>query len=297
MSSVWKNRPDGRTVRRNKIAGQWAWLPREALKSPAYRALSLSGHRVLARIQLEQLYHAGKDNGRLPVTFRDFHKYGVRWESIAPAIRELVALGFVRITQYGVASAAEFRAPNMFALTHLPTKDDQVAGTNDWRRIMTVEEAEAIAAAARKAPAQLHKFSRKRRSAKTDLRYRSGIDPEYRNGSAKPETPNTETVSLSGSETVSLSISRVVAEPSIPPAAAPEPVPIEPAAFPAADDWRRNSKTAPERLDGNAEPVPSIAPSEVATDRTRPIPVGDLGIPADLSIPEFLLRRAGCKQT
>jgi len=56
------------------------------------------------------------------VTFRDFHKYGVRWESIAPAIRELVALGFVRITQYGVASAAEFRAPNMFALTHLPTK-------------------------------------------------------------------------------------------------------------------------------------------------------------------------------
>ena len=40
------------------------------------------------------------------------------------------------------------------------------------------------------------------------------------------------------------------------------------------------------------EAVPSIAPSEVATDRTRPIRVDDLGIPADLSIPEFLLRTA-----
>jgi hypothetical protein len=63
----------------------------------------------------------------------------------------------------------------------------------------------------------------------------------------------------------------------------------------AADDLRRNNKTAAERL-ANAEAVPSIAPSEVATDRTRPVRVDDLGIPADLSIPEFLLRTA-CKQT
>jgi hypothetical protein len=70
----------------------------------------------------------------------------------------------------------------------------------------------------------------------------------------------------------------------------PEPTEPEPAAVLAADDLRRNNKTAEERLDGNAEPVPSIAPSEVATDRTRPILVGDLDIPADLSIPEFLLR-------
>jgi hypothetical protein len=69
--SVWKNK-DGKTIRRNKIASQFAWLSREALESPAYRALSLSGHRVLARIQLEQLYHAGKDNGQLPVTFQNF---------------------------------------------------------------------------------------------------------------------------------------------------------------------------------------------------------------------------------
>ena len=76
--SKWKNRPDGRTVRRQKIlAPQWAWLSIEALESPAYRALSLSGHRVLARIQIEHAHHAGKENGKLPVTFRDFHKFEI----------------------------------------------------------------------------------------------------------------------------------------------------------------------------------------------------------------------------
>jgi hypothetical protein len=76
----------------------------------------------------------------------------------------------------------------------------------------------------------------------------------------------------------------------------PEPTEPEPAAVLAADDSRPNNKTAAERLDRNAEAVPSIAPSEVATDRSRTILVGDLDIPADLSIPEFLLRTA-CKQT
>jgi len=77
------------------------------------------------------------------------------------------------------------------------------------------------------------------------------------------------------------------AEPEPDPPVCPEPEPIEPepAAVPAAYDWRRNSKTAPERLDGKAEAVPSDV-----IDRIRPTRVGELGIPADLSIPEFLLR-------
>jgi hypothetical protein len=99
--SAWKNTPEGKTVRRNKITGQWAWLPREALESPAYRALSLSGHRVLARIQLEHLAHAGKENGKLPVTFLNFEEYGIHRSAIAPAIREAEALGFIRITLRG----------------------------------------------------------------------------------------------------------------------------------------------------------------------------------------------------
>ena len=44
--SKWKNK-DGKTVRRNQIATQFAWQSIEMLELPAYRALSLSGHRIL----------------------------------------------------------------------------------------------------------------------------------------------------------------------------------------------------------------------------------------------------------
>lgn len=160
--SVWKNGPDGRTRRRNKIATQFAWQSIDALESPAYRALSLSGHRVLARIQIEHARHGGRENGRLPVTFQNFEDYGIHRHAIAPAIREGEALGFIRITQLGRAGNGEFRIPNKFALTHLPTENGQVAATDDWRRIKTPEEAMAVAEAARKAPARFGKISRRR---------------------------------------------------------------------------------------------------------------------------------------
>jgi hypothetical protein len=163
-NSVWKNTAEGKTIRRYKITAQWAWSPREALESPAYRALSLSGHRVLARIQLEHLEHAGKENGKLPVTFRDFNEYGVHWNAIAPGIREVRALGFIRITQEGWSGNGEWCRPNKFALTHLPTKDNPKP-TEDWKRIETIEEAEMIAETARNA------FPKKQ---KTSIGNRSG---------------------------------------------------------------------------------------------------------------------------
>ena len=144
----WKNK-DGKTVRRNQIASQFAWLSIEAMESPAYRALSLSGHRVLARVQIEHAHHGGKENGKLPVTFRDFAKYGVCTDAIGPAIREVTALGFIRVTEEGRAGNGEWRKPNKFALTHLATADNPKA-TEDWKRLKTFEEAIALAFAARK---------------------------------------------------------------------------------------------------------------------------------------------------
>jgi hypothetical protein len=139
----------------------------------------------------------------LPVTFRDFNEYGIHWNSIAPAIREVAALGFIRITQEGVASNKEFRIPNMFALTHLAT-DKESKPTEDWRRIKTVEQAKSIAAAARKAPARFAKFKRKKNSG---LRYARRIEDKYGKGIEEGKNFNTESVSLSATEPVSLSIS------------------------------------------------------------------------------------------
>jgi hypothetical protein len=200
--SKWKNRSDGKTVRRRQIeVKQWAWLSIEAMESPAYRALSLSGHRVLARIQIEHAHHGGADNGKLTVTFRDFQEYGVHPNCTAPAIREVAALGFIRITQEGVASSdKEYQIPNMFALTHLPTDNGTGAATNDWHRHKTTEEAEAAAKTARAERPRNRKFAAKTQRKETESRYENRIKGRYENRIRKSQNPDTKTVPLAANE-------------------------------------------------------------------------------------------------
>ena len=42
--SAWKNLPDGTTVRRKPVQGQWCPRPLELLENPAYRILARSAH-------------------------------------------------------------------------------------------------------------------------------------------------------------------------------------------------------------------------------------------------------------
>jgi hypothetical protein len=114
--SVWKLRPDGKTVRRNKIGEQFAWQSIKMLESPAWRVLSLSARRVFDRIQIEHAHHGGRENGRLPVTFKDFEGFGIERHGIRPAIAELDALGLIRITQHGRAGTANSASQTSFAL-------------------------------------------------------------------------------------------------------------------------------------------------------------------------------------
>jgi hypothetical protein len=209
LMSVWKNRPDGRTVRRNKIATQFAWQSIEMLESPAHRVLSLSARRVIDRIHIEHAHHGGQDNGKLPVTHRDFHEYGIHWDAIAPAIREAAALGFIRITQVGRAGNGEFRIPNQFALTHLPTERGQAPATEDWRRIKDVEEATMMANAARKASARFGKLIRKSRAKKQNATPGNRISTVPGNRRRNIESPSLKTGALPNSETGALSISWV----------------------------------------------------------------------------------------
>jgi hypothetical protein len=137
-----------RRLRHNKIAGQFAPRLIDMLESPAYRVLSVSAHRVLSRLEIEHGHHGGLENGSLPVTFENFIDYGMDRNAIGPAIRECVALGFVEIMQHGRAGNAEFRQSNLFRLTYVFTKD--AAATHDWRKIETMEGAQALAAAARR---------------------------------------------------------------------------------------------------------------------------------------------------
>ncbi|WP_404516133.1 hypothetical protein [Bradyrhizobium ottawaense] len=105
------------------------------------------------RLEIELAHHGGKpqENGRLPVTYDQFQEYGIDRQAIRPAIREAIALGFTEITAEGRAGNAEWRKPNLFRLTYRPSEGERGYGTNEWRRIKSIEEATEIAKAARAA--------------------------------------------------------------------------------------------------------------------------------------------------
>lgn len=100
------------------------------IESDAMGALTLAARRVLDRLQMEHLAHAGKENGRLVVTFEQFEKFGVRRASVAAAIDLLVNVGLVEITEQGRGGNREFRRPNRYRLTFLDSTDG--AATDEW---------------------------------------------------------------------------------------------------------------------------------------------------------------------
>jgi hypothetical protein len=159
--------------KKGAASGPFVMHTREMFMSPAWCVLSLSARRLLDRIEIEMMAHGGpRSNGRLPVTYGDFIKYGVRRNSIASALREVVALGFLEITEQGRGGNAAYRKASQFRLTHHPFKEDPdgevlYEPTNEWRRFKTIEEVEAIAAKAKRAvpPCRPYQARRKKQKA------------------------------------------------------------------------------------------------------------------------------------
>jgi hypothetical protein len=114
------------------------------VESPALRVLSIHAIRVMHRLEHEDMSHGCAENGRLIVTHDQFVGWGVERKQIAHAIRELVALGFIEIMERGYAGAAGHGKANRFRLTYLNTKTFEEP-SHDWRRIGTIEEANATA--------------------------------------------------------------------------------------------------------------------------------------------------------
>ncbi len=134
--------------RASQINGPFAPRTIEMLRSPAMGALSLTARRILDRLEIEHAAHAGRDNGRLPITFGDFAEYVTsNRHTIAAGIREVVTLGFAEVTRRGRSGNGTYRSANLFRITYLPSNGK--APTNEWRAIETVERAERIAHKAR----------------------------------------------------------------------------------------------------------------------------------------------------
>jgi hypothetical protein len=170
---------------RNRFDGQFNGRLIEMMESPAYRVLSLSAHRVLDRICIELGHHGGADGTKLPVTYEHFMEYGVDRHAIAPAIRELEALGFIEVTQRGKPSAGEFRLPNLFRLTWAVCHSTNP--THEWKRIPDIETAELWARAARKAKTG----TKKQKSSEGNHHCASGGNQHCKDHSPVVESPTT----------------------------------------------------------------------------------------------------------
>jgi hypothetical protein len=137
-----------RLKRRSAIGEGWISYPLSMLENPAMRTLSLSAVRVMHRLEVEHMHHGGAENGNLIVTHNQFIEWGIAQNAIAPAIRELVALGFAEITEKGCGGNENHRRANRFRLTYVNMKSREQP-THEWRKIETIEDAERLAARAR----------------------------------------------------------------------------------------------------------------------------------------------------
>jgi hypothetical protein len=200
--------------RKNRISGQFSAKLIEMLESPAWRVLSLSARRLIDRLEIELGHHGGNDNGQLPVTKEDFIDYGISGNQIAPAIREAQALGFIHVTEQGRAGNSEYRFPSKYFLTFAHARASHAQPpTHDWRKIKTLEEAEAIAAAARSAknPAAVMAGRRSWALRKNRNRYQKPIPaPVSETNTEMPKPPVLETNTTGwGRKPILLSISSV----------------------------------------------------------------------------------------
>lgn len=117
----------------------FVWFTRSMMESPSWSALSINGRRILDRLILEQLSHAGTENGNLIATHEQFREFGVPGNAVRPAVDELVFLGFIRCERGG--RWAGKNTPSRYRLTWLGDRHG-AAPSNEWLHV-SIEQIEA----------------------------------------------------------------------------------------------------------------------------------------------------------
>jgi hypothetical protein len=201
----------GEAKGQSEIGKQWISYPREMVESPALRVLSRAAILVMHRLEAEHLAHGGAENGRLIVTRRQFEDWGIYHDSVAPAIRELEALGFAEVSK-GHAGVGGHGKANRFRLTYVNDKHG-VEPTHEWQRVTTIEEAELIAAEARaQKDSRAQKLGERSasitRQKKNSVLVSREIDPANQDRKSSDEVLQTRTTMFRSCKQGPLSISR-----------------------------------------------------------------------------------------
>lgn len=110
----------------------WVWLTRDLLASDAWKALSINGRRLIDFLLIEDMNHAGTENGNLAAPYNGLQEYGLSRRLIRSAIVEAVRLGLIRITK----TSRRIAGRNDMARYRLTFRADNSGNppTNDWKR-------------------------------------------------------------------------------------------------------------------------------------------------------------------
>lgn len=163
---------DSKHRKRNQPpAGQpWVWLTKEMLESYGWRAMSCNARLAVDCIAVEHMAHAATMNGDLRVSFDRFEKFGIRRGSIASAVAEVDAIGFIDLVEKGTRGWGEYRGKtSVFRIAWLPTNQGDPATTR-WRRFRSLEEARRAASLARKTVTSRHAPRKKLEPVGSQLR-------------------------------------------------------------------------------------------------------------------------------
>lgn len=121
-------------------------------ESIAWRALPDEARRILDRLEVEHAHQAGAENGMLVQTYTQFHAAGIRRSSISQAIRQCETLGFLKAQKFGYATSNGLKPASRYCLTYVNGWGQSPAPTDDWKKIVTLEQAEAALKRAQRSP-------------------------------------------------------------------------------------------------------------------------------------------------
>ncbi len=108
----------------------WGWLTRELVSSPAWRSCSINCVRLIDFLMVENMNHAGAENGNLKATYDQLVAWGLTRSEIRPAIKEADFLGLVRFVRGGRWAGSN--QPSTYRLTFWADREGN-APTNDWK--------------------------------------------------------------------------------------------------------------------------------------------------------------------
>lgn len=146
----------------------WRWLTRELLESAAWRGLSINGRKLIDFLLIEDMAHAGTENGNLVAPYDQLEAYALTRSEIRFAIDEAEFVGLIRCSRGG--RWAGTNRPSRYRLTFYCDRDGNDP-TNEWKgkTVEAVNEWQRDQAARRKAAARRRQIQKASSSSRTTV--------------------------------------------------------------------------------------------------------------------------------